>query len=53
VVTAGGRFYYFEKEQVRQLFYAMPERFPGGMIAIDAVNALGLKDIDPMGSKIL
>lgn len=46
VFTAGGLFYYFEKEQVRRLFCGMAERFPGGMIAFDAVNALGLKGIN-------
>jgi len=46
VFTAGGLFYHFEKEQVRRLFCAMAERFPGGMIAFDAVNALGLKGVN-------
>lgn len=46
VFTAGGLFYYFEKEQVRRLFCAMAERFPGGMITFDAVNALGLKGVN-------
>lgn len=46
VFTAGGLFYYFEKEQVRRLFCAMAERFPGGMIAFDAVNAAGLKGVN-------
>lgn len=46
VFNAGGLFYYFEKEQVRRLFCAMAERFPGGMIAFDAVNALGLKGVN-------
>lgn len=46
VFTAGGLFYYFEKEQVRRLFCAMAERFPGGMIAFDAVNAMGLKGVN-------
>ena len=45
VCTAGGLFYYFEKEQVRSLLCAMAERFPGGMIAFDGVNALGLKGV--------
>ena len=45
VFTAGGLFCYFEKEQVRRLLCAMAERFPGGMIAFDAVNALGLKGV--------
>lgn len=46
VFTAGGLFYYFEKEQVRRLLCAMAERFPGGVIAFDAVNALGLKGVN-------
>lgn len=46
VFTAGGLFYYFEKEQVRRLLCAMAERFPGGMITFDAVNALGLKGVN-------
>lgn len=46
VFTAGGLFYYFEKEQVRRLLCAMAGRFPGGMIAFDAVNALGLKGVN-------
>lgn len=45
VFTAGGLFYYFQKEQVRRLLCAMAERFPGGMIAFDGVNALGLKGV--------
>ena len=46
VFTAGGLFYYFKKEQVRRLLCAMAERFPGGMITFDAVNALGLKGVN-------
>lgn len=46
VFTAGGLFYYFEKEQVKKLFCAMAERFPGGMITFDAVNSLGLKGVN-------
>lgn len=46
VFTAGGLFYYFEKDQVRRLLRAMAERFPGGVIAFDAVNALGLKGVN-------
>ena len=46
VFTAGGLFYYFEKEQVRRLLCAMAERFPGGMITFDAVNSLGLKGVN-------
>lgn len=46
VFTAGGLFYYFEKDQVRRLFQAMAKRFPGGMITFDGVNALGLKGVN-------
>lgn len=46
IFTAGGLFYYFEKEQVKRLFRAMAERFPGGVITFDAVNALGLKGVN-------
>lgn len=46
VFTAGGLFYYFEKEQVRRLLCAMAERFPGGMVTFDAVNAEGLKGVN-------
>ena len=46
VFTAGGLFYYFEKEQVRRLFCAMAGRFPGGMLTFDAVNALGLRGVN-------
>lgn len=46
VFVAGGLFYYFEKEQVRRLFCAMAERFPGGVIVFDAVNAVGLKGVN-------
>ena len=46
VFTAGELFYYFEKENVRHLLCAMAERFPGGMITFDAVNALGLEGVN-------
>lgn len=46
IFTAGGLFYYFEKEQVRRLLCAMAKRFPGGMITFDAVNAVGLKGVN-------
>lgn len=46
VFTAGGLFYYFEKQQVRNLFKAMADRFKGGMMTFDAVNALGLKGVN-------
>ncbi len=31
---------------MRRLFCAMAERFPGGMITFDTVNALGLKGVN-------
>lgn len=46
VFTAGGLFYYFEKEHVKKLFCAMAEYFPSGMIAFDAVNSIGLKFVN-------
>jgi O-methyltransferase involved in polyketide biosynthesis len=46
VFTAGGLFYYFEGSQVRRLFCAMADRFPGGMLTFDACNALGLKGVN-------
>lgn len=46
VFTGGGLFYYFKKEQVRRLFTAMADYFPGGIIAFDAVNAIGLKGVN-------
>ncbi len=46
VFTAGGLFYYFEKENVHDLLCAMAQRFPGGMITFDAVNSLGLKGVN-------
>ena len=46
VFTAGGLFYYFEKEQVSLLLCAMAERFPGSMVTFDAVNTAGLKGVN-------
>lgn len=46
IFTAGGLFYYFEKEQVRRLLCAMAKRFPGGTLTFDGVNALGLKGVN-------
>ncbi|MBQ8300667.1 MAG: class I SAM-dependent methyltransferase [Clostridia bacterium] len=46
VFTAGGLFYYFEEEQVKNLFIAMSEYFKGGMITFDAVNPTGLKFVN-------
>jgi O-methyltransferase involved in polyketide biosynthesis len=46
VFTAGGLFYYFEKSQVKNLFCAMAEQFPGGMLTFDGCNALGLKGVN-------
>ena len=46
IFTAGGLFYYFEKEKVRRLLCAMAERFPGDVLVFDAVNALGLKGVN-------
>lgn len=46
VFVAGGLFYYFEKWQVKKLFTAMAGHFPGGVIAFDATNAMGLKGVN-------
>lgn len=46
VFVGAGLFYYFECEQVQRLFNTMAERFPGGMLAFDAVNAMGLKGVN-------
>jgi O-methyltransferase involved in polyketide biosynthesis len=45
VFIASGVFLYFKKEDVRRLFVAMAERFPGGRIAFDGQNQKG-KDVD-------
>lgn len=46
VFVGGGLFYYFEREQVKRLFTAMAEQFPGGMVAFDATNAKGIKGVN-------
>jgi O-methyltransferase involved in polyketide biosynthesis len=46
VFVAGGLFYYFETDQVKNLFTAMAKHFPGGMIAFDATNAFGLRGVN-------
>ena len=43
VFFAAGVFYYFRTGDVRQLFAAMSERFPGAVLAFDACNARGAK----------
>ena len=40
---AAGVFYYFRTEDVRRLFAAMAERFPGGALAFDACNERGAR----------
>lgn len=45
VFTAGGLFYYFEKEQVRRLLCAMADHFSGALVVFDAVNPLGLRGV--------
>lgn len=45
VFFASGVFYYFKTEDVRKLFCAMAERFPGGKLVFDATNAKGLKNM--------
>ncbi len=43
VFFAAGVFYYFRTEEVRKLFGAMAERFPGAVLAFDACNRRGAK----------
>ena len=43
VFVAAGVFYYFTTEQLKTLLTAMAQRFPGGVVAFDAVNSIGLK----------
>ena len=45
IFIASGVFLYFKKEDVRKLFCAMAERFPGGRIAFDGQNQRG-RDVD-------
>lgn len=45
VFFASGVFYYFKAEDVRRLFTAMAEHFPGGKLIFDATNAKGLKNM--------
>ncbi len=43
VFFAAGVFYYFKIEDVRHLFSAMAERFPGAVLAFDSCNERGAK----------
>ncbi len=43
VFFAAGVFYYFRTADVRKLFDAMAERFPGGVLAFDSCNERGAK----------
>ena len=43
VFIAAGVFYYFKTEDVKRLFAAMAERFPGAVLAFDACNERGAK----------
>ena len=43
VFFAAGVFYYFRTADVKKLFQAMAERFPGGVLAFDSCNARGAK----------
>jgi O-methyltransferase involved in polyketide biosynthesis len=43
VFFAAGVFYYFRTEEVRKLFCAMAERFPGSEVCFDSCNARGAK----------
>ena len=43
VFFAAGVFYYFKTEDVKRLFSAMAERFPGAVLAFDTCNRRGAK----------
>ena len=43
VFYATGVFYYFKTEDVKTMFCAMAERFPGAVLAFDACNRTGAK----------
>ncbi len=43
VFFAAGVFYYFRTADVKKLFCAMAERFPGGVLAFDSCNERGAK----------
>ena len=43
VFFAAGVFYYFRTEDVKKLFRAMAEHFPGGVLAFDSCNRRGAK----------
>ena len=43
VFFAAGVFYYFRTEEVKRLFSAMAERFPGAVLAFDSCNRRGAK----------
>lgn len=45
IFVASGVFYYFKKEEVKNLFVKMSEYFKGGTIAFDTCNKRGLKMI--------
>jgi O-methyltransferase involved in polyketide biosynthesis len=43
VFFAAGVFYYFRKEEVKKLFRAMAEHFPGAVLVFDSCNERGAK----------
>lgn len=43
VFFAAGVFYYFKTEEVKRLFSAMSERFPGAVLVFDSCNERGAK----------
>lgn len=43
IFFASGVFLYFRKEEVKELFIAMAERFPGARLAFDAQNRRGME----------
>jgi O-methyltransferase involved in polyketide biosynthesis len=48
---AAGVFYYFEENEIKKLFCAMGEQFPGGMIAFDAESKAAVKKSNAMVRK--
>lgn len=43
IFFAAGVFYYFKREQVKRIFRAMAERFPGARLVFDSCGPLGVK----------
>jgi O-methyltransferase involved in polyketide biosynthesis len=48
---AAGVFYYFEENEIKKLFCAMGEQFPGGIIVFDAESKTAVKKSNAMVRK--